>query len=181
MMQMSKKSLLGLTVAATILGLSQAAEAHTIHLTATLDQDQEIPAPTPVPGASGFANLTYDTHDNLLNWNILFSGLSDDPVAAHFHGPAAPGATAGVQVNIGDISGLTSPMMGSATLTDTQEAGLLSDLWYINIHTSLNPAGEIRGQVNVVPEPLTLLGVGTAMGFGAAFKCKLSQKNEKAA
>lgn len=46
-------------------------------------------------------------------------------------------------------------MTGSATISDTQEADLLAGLWYINIHTSMFPGGEIRGQVQaqVVPIP----------------------------
>jgi len=69
----------------------------------------------------------------------------------HFHGPAGLGETAGVQVNIGDISGLTSPSIGSATISDELESQLLAGDLYINIHTAANGPGEIRGQV--VPEP----------------------------
>jgi hypothetical protein len=74
----------------------------------------------------------------------------------HFHGPALPGANAGVQVNVGAISGLASPSIGSATLSATQESQLLSGQWYLNVHSALSPGGEIRGQVNVIPEPGTL-------------------------
>jgi hypothetical protein len=65
---------------------------------------------------------------------------------AHFHGPAAPGANAGVALPIG-AAGMASPAAGSATLNDAQVADLLAGRWYINIHTATHPGGEIRGQV----------------------------------
>jgi hypothetical protein len=46
-------------------------------------------------------------------------------------------------------------LIGSATLTAAQETMLLSNLLYINIHSTFRPGGEIRGQV--VPEPATAL------------------------
>lgn len=77
------------------------------------------------------------------------------PVGLHFHGPAAPGTNAGVVVNIGNISGLSNPSVGSTTVTAEDVAEILAGLWYINLHTALNPSGEIRGQVSVgAPVPL---------------------------
>lgn len=143
-----------------------AAHAAIINLYATLDAAQEVPANASL--GTGSATMTLDDVSNQLDWNIVFSGLTGDATAAHFHGPAAPGVNAGVQVNIGAISGLTSPMIGSTTITDTQEADLLAGLWYINIHTAMYPGGEIRGQVQVVPVPaaIWLLGSGLVALFG---------------
>ena len=45
------------------------------------------------------------------------------------------------------IDDLESPSVGSAILTPEQEGLLRAGLWYLNIHTAANPAGEIRGQV----------------------------------
>jgi hypothetical protein len=42
---------------------------------------------------------------------------------------------------------LTSPIKGSATVTDQQMNDLLANKWYVNVHTQAHPNGEIRGQV----------------------------------
>lgn len=139
-----------------------AAQAAIITLSASLDGAQEVPATASL--GSGSASLIFDDVSNQLDWNIVFSGLSGAATSAHFHGPAAAGANGGVQVNIGTISGLGSPMIGSTIISDTQEADLLAGLWYINIHTALFTGGEIRGQVQVVPLPAAfwLLASGLA-------------------
>jgi hypothetical protein len=94
---------------------------------------------------TGTAEVTYDTASKTLAWTINFDGLTGPSTMAHFHGPAAPGANAGVALMIG--TNPTSPAKGTATLTDAQAADLQGGRWYINIHTSANPRGEIRGQV----------------------------------
>jgi len=120
--------------------------AETFECTTSLDGSQEVP---PVETeATGTATLTFDSETSELSWEIEFSGLSGNATAAHFHGPAESGANAGVQVNIGEVSGLSSPMNGNATLTEEQATMLLDGELYINIHTEENPDGEIRGQVS---------------------------------
>jgi hypothetical protein len=62
---------------------------------------------------------------------------------------------AGVRVPIPHTDGLNADtLIGSATISDAFEAELLAGLWYINIHSTFRPGGEIRGQV--IPEPGTL-------------------------
>ncbi len=141
-----------------------AVEATTFSLGASLDGAQEVP-PNASPG-TGDATMTYDDVTNLLSWDILFQDLLAGTTAAHFHGPAAPGVNAGVQVPIplgGDFGQTAGELIGSAVISDLQEGQLLAGLWYINIHTQVFPGGEIRGQVGV-PEPgtLALLALGSA-------------------
>ena len=105
--------------------------------------------------------LHLDTEANTIDWSIVYSNLTGDPTMAHFHGPAAPDENAGPQV---PLDHTVNPMIGSAVISDTQEAQLFDNLWYVNIHTEAYPTGEIRGQVvRVIPEPATvaLLALGT--------------------
>ena len=112
-------------------------------LKATLDGKSEVPPNT--SAAKGSADLEWDAASKKLSWKITYSGLSGPATAAHFHGPAAAGANAGVAVPIPNAT--SSPVEGSATLTDAQAADLAGGKYYINIHTAANPGGEIRGQV----------------------------------
>src|ERR1700704_4230778 len=110
---------------------------------ATLDGKSEVPANT--SAGTGTADIDYDAASKKLTWKVTYSGLSGPATAAHFHGPAAAGANAGVKVPIANPA--ASPVEGSATLTDEQAADLVAGKYYVNIHTAANPGGEIRGQV----------------------------------
>jgi hypothetical protein len=88
---------------------------------------------------------TLDTATKTLTYTLTFKALTGPALMAHFHGPAKPGANAGVVVPI--TGELTSPVHGSAVLTDAQVKDLTAGLWYANVHTAANKGGEIRGQV----------------------------------
>jgi CHRD domain len=131
-----RTGLAGLALVA-LLATGSIAAAETVQLKADLKGSNAA--------ATGNATVTYDTASKQVTWRITYSGLSGTPTAAHFHGPAQPGANAGVAVPIPNPA--TSPIQGSATLTDAQAADLLAGRYYINIHTAANPPGEVRGQV----------------------------------
>lgn len=146
-----------------------AASAAIINLEASLDGAQANAGAGTGSAGTGSATITFDDVSNLLSWDISWSGLVNE-TAAHFHGPANPGQNAGVQVGIGVAS---NPAVGSATISDAQEADLLAGLWYINIHTAQFPGGEIRGQVQVVPIPAAIWLFGTGiLGLIAVAKRK---------
>jgi hypothetical protein len=132
------------TLLATLaVGILFAGPAFAEKMKATLDGKSETP-----PNAStgkGTADIDYDAATKKLSWKLTYSGLSGPATAAHFHGPAEPGKNAGVAVAIPNAG--TSPVEGSATLTDAQAADLAAGKYYVNIHTAANPGGEIRGQV----------------------------------
>ena len=109
---------------------------------------QEIPAvSTP---ATGSLTGSYDTVSKQLIYSISWTGLSGDATVAHFHGPAFPDESA---PPIQDLSIITNGIAGSAADTITASAelhtALLAGKLYYNIHTVANPAGEIRGMVNI--------------------------------
>jgi CHRD domain len=136
----TKTALATLALGATI---AFAGPAFAAKMKATLDGKSEVP-PTTTAG-TGNADIDYDAATKKLSWKVTYSGLSGPPTAAHFHGPAEAGKNAGVAVAIPNAS--SSPVEGSATLTDAQAADLVGGKYYVNIHTAANPAGEIRGQV----------------------------------
>lgn len=112
-------------------------------LKATLDAKSEVPPNAST--ATGTADIDYDPATKKLSWKLTYSGLTGPATAAHFHGPAEAGKNAGVAIAIPNAT--TSPTEGSATLTGAQAADLEAGKYYVNVHTSANPAGEIRGQV----------------------------------
>jgi hypothetical protein len=125
-----------------------AGAAHAQNYTATINGLQETP-PNGSP-ATGSATLSLDGA-KILSFNIAYSGLTGTETAAHIHCCAPPGTAAGV------LFGLPAgnPKIGSiGPLTATQEANLNAGLMYINIHTSLFPGGEIRGQIYSSPTPV---------------------------
>lgn len=131
-----------LAVGATFV-LAGPAFAEKLMMKATLDGPSEVPSNT--TSGKGAADVTYDTASKVLTWKVTYSGLTGPATAGHFHGPAEPGKNAGVAVPFANVA--TSPVEGSATLTDAQAADLMAGKMYVNIHTAAHPGGEIRGQV----------------------------------
>ena len=117
--------------------------AETVKFKADLAGTNEVPATTS-PG-KGTLEATFDTATKQLTYTVNYSGLTGPATAAHFHGPAASGANAGVAVPV--QGSVASPIKGTATLTDAQAADLQGGRFYFNIHTDANKPGEIRGQV----------------------------------
>jgi hypothetical protein len=132
-----------------------------------MDGAQEVP-PNGSPG-SGSA-LVELTASNVLTWYVSFENLTGAITALHFHGPAAAGVNRPVQINVGAINGLSSPLDGSATIMAPQAADLLAGLWYLNLHSSAFPGGELRGQVPPIPESCigTLVLVAAAVAAARA-------------
>ncbi len=113
--------------------------------------NQEVP---PVStSASAILTGTYNRETNALTYSINWTGLSGTATAIHFHGPAPLGMSAadihGLTIITNGVSGSAA---GSLVIADSTESHLLDGKIYYNIHTVLNPAGEIRGQVTVAAD-----------------------------
>jgi hypothetical protein len=125
---------------AVLLTVPSPAFAEMVQMKADLKSSEEVP-PNDSPG-KGTAEVTLDTDANKVSWRITQEGLTGDPTAAHFHGPAQVGENAGPIV---DISANLSE--GSADVTAEQLEMIRSGQTYLNVHTAQYPDGEIRGQV----------------------------------
>ena len=139
---MKNKILFASVVALAVLAASMSF-AEEVKMKAELSATQEVP-PNQSAG-KGTAAITFDTAAKKLSWTVNYSGLTGPATAAHFHGPSEPGKNASPVVPIPNQG--TSPVTGSATLTDAQAADLMAGKYYVNFHTAANPGGEIRGQV----------------------------------
>lgn len=107
---------------------------------ATLNGANEVP-----PNASAFsgtATLTFNTTTKIFTIAVSHNVVA--PTAGHIH-VAAPGVNGPV---VFPFTTLTSPFTyTSVALTAAQEADLMANLYYVNIHTAAFPGGEIRGQL----------------------------------
>jgi hypothetical protein len=135
-------------------GIYQVLGSSATAFSATLSGDQQNPAVT--SSAAGSGTFSLNAAETELTFSIIATGVTDF-TAAHFHNAAAD-ANGGVvrgfdAAEITDdgagnitISGTWSSTDGSAlteALVDELEAGNI----YVNIHTTTNGSGEIRGQV----------------------------------
>jgi hypothetical protein len=115
------------------------------HLVTKMDGSQETP-PVPTPGTGTFDGVR--TAPNQLSYTYTWMDLLGLGTAAHIH-KAPPGVPGPIVVP------LTSPSGHSGSITDTATVDpvLLDDIcahpgdYYVNVHTDLYPAGEIRGQL----------------------------------
>ena len=103
--------------------------------------------PPNASAATGDGTFTLNTATNELTWDVTFGGLSGPALAAHIHGPAAPGANAGVLVAFDPPKAPAGEIKGSNVILASQVADLKAGKWYVNIHTAANKGGEIRGQL----------------------------------
>ena len=148
-----------------VIGVTAPAQAQVITLTAELSGSNETPAPGILTGSFGFATVVVDIPTQTVSWTVDVFNMPSGTNNAHIHvgGPGIAGPTV---INIPFPAGISNDyrLSGSAT---TATAGLRPDQglrsWddvlqaivggqtYVNIHSAVNPGGEIRGQLRVRP------------------------------
>ena len=129
------------------------------------------------PTGSGTFTAKLDTSTNVFTWTGTFSGLTSNINNGHIHGPfvtgstgtatallnfdpallpaSATGATATFvgkgSANSGSVTGTitlnTALALNSTVNGDSLRKMILAGASYVNIHTTSNPGGEIRGQL----------------------------------
>lgn len=106
-----------------------------------LSGDQEVPATT--TQASGYATVVLDPATRTLTGVVVTNGIVG--IAAHIH-EGAPGVAGPVIFPLqGGPTVWTVP--AGTVLTDAQVATLAAGTYYVNVHSTAAPSGEIRGQL----------------------------------
>jgi len=137
-------------VALVAVGVALASSAKTVSTyRSTLTAGSEVPRPKGAAGAKGAftATVTASGSTRTISWKLTFSHLSGEAVAAHIHKgkPGVPGAVL-VPLCGPCKNGQTGQLKISKDAADLLESGLA----YVNVHTSKNATGEIRGQVKLI-------------------------------
>jgi hypothetical protein len=118
--------------------------------------------PTNGSTATGNAGFTLDSL-KYLRYVITHSGLSSAETGATIRGPAKPGENAGTLFTLplgAHKTGAVGP------LNATQERDLNAGMWYVNIATSGNPGGEIRGQI-IPTHAVAVRGSAAPLSWGS--------------
>jgi hypothetical protein len=98
--------------------------------------------------ASGFATLVLNSAETEVDYYIEYSGLEGNEIGGHFHN-ALPGEYGPrLQLLMGG-----SPKSGIWEVGAFEVGELKAGRVYINIHTDVHPAGEIRGNIEFTSVP----------------------------
>jgi hypothetical protein len=147
---------------AALIGIGTApASAQQFTLTATLTGAGETPAPGINTGAFGSATVVVDMTARTVTYTVTVFNLPSGVVASHIHAGAA-GTAGPVVVNfappvnasndfsftgvVPDTAFALNPNVGIRSADDMFQA-ILGGNSYVNVHSSVNPGGEIRGQL----------------------------------
>ncbi|MEP7306247.1 MAG: CHRD domain-containing protein [Acidobacteriota bacterium] len=159
---MTTRWMLPLFAAVALVGFGAApASAQQFTLTATLTGAGETPAPGINTGAFGSATVVVDLTARTVTYTVTVFNLPSGVTASHIH--AGPAGTAGpVVVNfapavassndfsftgvVPDTAFALNPNVGIRSADDMFQA-ILGGNSYVNVHSTVNPGGEIRGQL----------------------------------
>jgi len=108
---------------------------------ALLSGDQEVPATS--TSASAYGTIVLDPVAKTISGVLVTSGIVG--TAAHIHN-ALPGVSGPVVFPL--AGGPTVWTLAATSITDAQIADLKAGAYYLNVHSTAAPSGEIRGRLN---------------------------------
>jgi hypothetical protein len=183
------RRLVPIVLAVALLAAPRASHAAVMTFVASLSGPNESP-PTTSPG-TGFSTVVIDTVANTLHVNVSFTGLESNTTASHIHTPTTTpfSGTAGVATTtptfLGFPLGVTSGTYDQTldlTLASSYNpsfvtanggsvpaseaaliAGIVNGQAYLNIHTQTFGGGAIRGFLVAIPEPTSIVMLGTGV------------------
>jgi hypothetical protein len=132
-------------IAAGVVASAAPALAHIAEVTVALTTAEETPPPQSVSPAAGGTAILELEDDMTINYEVTVHDLTGPATVAHIHdgAPGVPGPFIFPLTKVSDTSfmGTTPP------LTADQVGKFFSGGYYVNVHTTTNPAGEVRGQI----------------------------------
>jgi hypothetical protein len=142
-----KKLVAGIAVAVaaslTVVALAFGASRTTVSVGAKLNAKQEVPAQV-VRDTKAKGLFTGKLVGRKLTWKLTFSGLTGPATAAHIH-MGAVGKAGNVVIAL--CTPCKSGVHGKKTISRAVKRALMHHKLYVNVHTTKNPNGEIRGQL----------------------------------
>jgi len=115
----------------------------------------------------------------ILTGNVNFWGFT--ATAAHIHGPGLPGVNSPVIFPLLTTTATTIPSFTSSPLTLQEVMALHNGEYYVNIHSTAYPNGEIRGQLymanyagSVSTNYSQTCTTGAYNGFGSSYSTCIS-------
>ncbi len=128
-----------------VFALASPAMAGGRRLSADLSADNEVPASG--TGASGSAHVTLNQGLGEICVEIDSTGLAGEVLAGHIHSAPA-GANGSVVVNLGVNSAQFSTCVDGVDPDLVKAIRQNPENYYVNVHTTAVPSGEIRGQLS---------------------------------
>jgi hypothetical protein len=122
----------------------------------------EVQDPPVSTTGSGTLNAVYNEDTKKISYTINWTlgSSTDKTVGMHLHGPATTTENASIIIGIplsstgtgdydggGSDSGTGTVSGQTRALTEAEEEQLLGGLWYLNVHSTTYPNGELRGQL----------------------------------
>ncbi|HEX6271409.1 MAG TPA: CHRD domain-containing protein, partial [Polyangiaceae bacterium] len=112
----------------------------------TLSGDEEVPANS--SQGTGRAVAVLFPSGTRAAVSVNWSGLTGPANGGHVHGPAAPGENADIVFDLHPAAATSGAVTHALwPITTTQAMDLQSGMTYVNIHTAMYTAGEVRAQL----------------------------------